>query len=1332
MSKKKFIDILSKRRSDYNDPDQAEMALNMLSKLSTDIYSENKRFVFEFIQNADDSARNSSNEVLFDFLDDCLIVSHSGKVFDESDVNSITNAGSSTKTADATKTGYKGVGFKSVFGKSKRVSIFSDGYQFRFDRGFHASQILPWQVIPIWTDKKDLPVSAQKSLESLVYSVATVIEFSHTKELEKELKELLSDGEILLFLRHVTKITVKRNSILQSEIAKVVTETNSAYQKIELRLDGKLISSWLLKTFERIPISEKIKAALKADEDAPAKLQQSEFTDMAFAAKLNGDKIVPLTPSESLIFTYLPTKVRHYEFPFLVNASFLTNTPREALHEDQIWNEWLFQMMAKLLLRWFEDLSNTSYRLQTLNLLPGTSSSHIGGLRRVFEQELRSSIPKCRFIIDTDEKTRTLEKVIWDQTGLSQQKIIDRKNITGYINAERKIGIEDIGFIHSGFEKPERLYSYNVTTFELQELDQFFASSHFQANHKIHQNFDLICYLKLRSDGDPEGLWFQKLKTMPFVFNGSGMLANPSTGICFPTLASTTELGEIPLIHKDVYQSIEKRKDVFDWLRELGVKEPSELAYVTNVIIPNLEDPSFVTEQNHIQIVTYLLRLFQNGQLTEEMLSQLRGLRIRTKRTDDPFVRAHDCYLSDRYNPYIKLEGTIPGLNYISEDYLTIEPAEHRLYIFFKAICVKDRIEVETVDWLKIPEVRRITSEDWVSEAKKNARSLGGFGFGDHNVIKNIKLPSFLHLLSKNYLFAEKFWDNVLSDKASFTALSAKAVFVYGEGRGENRHATSIDGYFKWFIDNNNCIPASNDTLVTPREAFVSTKETKQLAGRHLPVFTYDHPLSSDWKKLLGLKEGLELEHYLFILESISSRVLDGEEMKKTEIKRIGAIYEKIATLLPGYAEDKKDVIREWASNHRIFSDHQTFEYPSELMYINIPGFTGTESIKLIHLPTGIDFDAGNYRELFDLFSVKVIDTFLPKFQFPREDYDLKNRLLHVLPYYAKLIEIREDISFNEAFDRMYQKLSSLNVLNAEKINLAFNHDGNEILGPDLPIYQSGSDFCYVGEFDDPFTKFSVVPQLYRLFGSTGLNEEFRLLLEIDENAIQKWFRSIKMDIEEIQKSPKYELSKKIFKAPVSVQPVKLKSPGAQLSALDPKESTEPTAVSEVVSVKAKQVFVPKVKASEASFSKASFYQAGETPVAIEYAVAYSDDMDTQSKLDVGRWSEEYVFHFLQGKNKRVLWLNEVAESYKPYDFIVTTSEGIDIFIEVKGTPSDKKSIFPISSAEWKLMFEQGEKYFIYRVFSAGTDTPDLKMIQNPANEITKGAILPNPIHLQI
>ena len=119
--KKRFIEELSKEKSDYNHSSQAEDLANSLDTLSHDIYSESERFIYELIQNADDASDDLIRgvNVVIEFTDNFIIVSHTGKEFAEDDIKSICGVGKSQKLEDPNNTGYKGIGFKSVFGKKK-------------------------------------------------------------------------------------------------------------------------------------------------------------------------------------------------------------------------------------------------------------------------------------------------------------------------------------------------------------------------------------------------------------------------------------------------------------------------------------------------------------------------------------------------------------------------------------------------------------------------------------------------------------------------------------------------------------------------------------------------------------------------------------------------------------------------------------------------------------------------------------------------------------------------------------------------------------------------------------------------------------------------------------------------------------------------------------------------------------------------------------------------------------------------------------------------------------------------------------------------------------
>jgi HSP90 family molecular chaperone len=125
IDKKEFIEQLQQEKSDYNSSSQAEDLANALDTLSDDIYSENERFIYELIQNADDAYDLSGKgvNILIEFTSNFIILSHTGKEFTEKDIRAICGVGSSQKSKDTNKTGYKGIGFKSVFGKSDYVCI---------------------------------------------------------------------------------------------------------------------------------------------------------------------------------------------------------------------------------------------------------------------------------------------------------------------------------------------------------------------------------------------------------------------------------------------------------------------------------------------------------------------------------------------------------------------------------------------------------------------------------------------------------------------------------------------------------------------------------------------------------------------------------------------------------------------------------------------------------------------------------------------------------------------------------------------------------------------------------------------------------------------------------------------------------------------------------------------------------------------------------------------------------------------------------------------------------------------------------------------------------
>ncbi|PFH36023.1 hypothetical protein BESB_056740 [Besnoitia besnoiti] len=113
----------------------------------------------------------------------------------------------------------------------------------------------------------------------------------------------------------------------------------------------------------------------------------------------------------------------------------------------------------------------------------------------------------------------------------------------------------------------------------------------------------------------------------------------------------------------------------------------------------------------------------------------------------------------------------------------------------------------------------------------------------------------------------------------------------------------------------------------------------------------------------------------------------------------------------------------------------------------------------------------------------------------------------------------------------------------------------------------------------------------------------------------------------------------------------------------------------------------------------------------------------------LGRRGEEIAFLFLSQQFEseiaegrcRVLWVNEDEEKGTPYDILVTKYGAIGssappetLYVEVKATGTQTKSFFEVSHKEWQFAQQHGEKFHIYRVLDAGSETPRILRIVNP------------------
>ena len=99
------------------------------------------------------------------------------------------------------------------------------------------------------------------------------------------------------------------------------------------------------------------------------------------------------------------------------------------------------------------------------------------------------------------------------------------------------------------------------------------------------------------------------------------------------------------------------------------------------------------------------------------------------------------------------------------------------------------------------------------------------------------------------------------------------------------------------------------------------------------------------------------------------------------------------------------------------------------------------------------------------------------------------------------------------------------------------------------------------------------------------------------------------------------------------------------------------------------------------------------------------DDKDTTA---VGRYGEQIVYSLMKreyaGEEIEVIWINEVAESKKPFDILIVEKKTNNVlhYIEVKSSANIDKKQFEISQKELEAAFSNDETYHLYRVSGIG------------------------------
>lgn len=454
---------------------------HLLAEVGKNMYSSKDRMFYELIQNADDASAKNGVRVRVDTSGDYLTLSHNGFSFNKDDFEAITSAANGTKKANENKTGYKGIGFKSVFTDSEQVYIKTGGYQFKFDKSqpqfqdfekfyffvnelrspeerslflsrfkteynnFNGVKDIPWQMEPIWVRSfpEDMPLGNSCS------NVFIALKLGRDKiEAQNGYREtiegIMANPRFMLFLRNTRRIDFNDRSVSKEIKDGIVTIKNSfndsrlesfrrkdyiipiddtIFQQLGIDIRRRIIEHFGTQITDATFVNSN--GQEYGEEEIPKKIAIANSTEISFAVPFDRDSlhIKPDTKcSQVSMFAYLPTLVKDFKFPFFINANFILDSSRERIKGDNPWNYYLMAQIAELTVNWAAELG-AKKDPEALNMLPSQcldeNSTDTEMLARYFNDSYKNALGNAKFILDMNGKMSSQEEIILDGTGLS-------------------------------------------------------------------------------------------------------------------------------------------------------------------------------------------------------------------------------------------------------------------------------------------------------------------------------------------------------------------------------------------------------------------------------------------------------------------------------------------------------------------------------------------------------------------------------------------------------------------------------------------------------------------------------------------------------------------------------------------------------------------------------------------------------------------------------------------------------------------------------------------------------------------------------------------------
>lgn len=1056
---KNVIERIYQRTTEYSHPSQATTTANALDLLSSGIYTEEERFIFELLQNAVDSFdshKQTALEIRIVLTDSLLVFMHNGSSFSERDLEGLCDIGNGNKTTDAKKIGYKGIGFKSVFMHSHQVTVWTAGTCFKFDK--EACEIfakskgskyenvkMPWQIIPILTE-------APSGINTEGFNVVTYIEISNKKSLKRKVEKLLNDPGFLLFL----KVDDLRVSFWDDDEEILNLSKKQTEDELTLSVNGESQGSWLIYSTE-VKLTPAVKDALVHDSKTPTKLKESESVEISFAIALDKDKnIIPL--SEAVMYTYLPTSFS-FGLNFIVNANFITDAGRQQIVKDCAWNEFIFAQIPRSYLNWIENLAKKY--LDWYKVLP-PYPKYDGELSEAYSTALKDALNTIPFIKAVDGDMVLLQEALTDNIGL--HSAIPPKIFVSFVHTNILKNTNTFSLVSSEIGQAlQKMYGVANVTIEHVHMILGKANEYLKDLTDEETKIFLIWLKSLCQDSKSD---FKRMVSYSnILFDEDANLIAPVESF-FPSEYSD-ENPDISADAKIIRKSLSDLFDneLIDWLKELGVQEMSNLSVIEKVLC----EDNYINQENAIDVLQFIFECNKKENVFDNVKqSRLENIKIQTTTGDLKY--ATELYLSNIYNPICKIQDTYLEDIFVSEKYPKDESEYTEWALFLKKLGCSDDIKLTKIkygdnSWVMqdptIKEcVRRAKMKEYNTAWDGRKFYLGCAG----GVCLYVMSSSLLSIHNSNqlYEFYVQFWrrifDSAVPDKNDD--------YVFGNtGWGYTKRAILSDScylsksFIEWVVEKKKLLPASDGCLYTVNNILINTEFNRDTFGCYFPVLALEEPLRKDWVERLPFKKELSLTEYLGVIERISED--DTKEDISVNKEKINKIYERIADSFD-FSEGSSDyaLVQNWGRSHKILSKEGNFEFPNSL-YLLSSNLSGVE----------LDNQAFHAKylenERFTSFMIAlgvnmITDYRVEGIKDGKYKPDINNMFVQKEDFLTSIAvgdSFTKDI-WKEAKSKMHSAIMKMKFYQADSISIYYGNQGFP-----KKVYSKANEFYFVGNF---------------------------------------------------------------------------------------------------------------------------------------------------------------------------------------------------------------------------------------------------------------------------